>query len=288
VERRGHLVAYSSEAGFAGDEYGMRLREDNGVRIEVLGSDALRELEPDLSPAFTRARVPSVAVLANQTGALVRGLASHVEARGGKLMRANVLGFETNGAQVTGVRTDAGTLPAAAVVVATGAWSAPLARALEDHVCLDTERGYHVEVHHASFGPRVPTLWAEKKLIVTQMDARVRAAGTVELAGLDAPPDWRRAALLLGHLKEMYPALPRGLGIDDAPRVTRWLGFRPSTPDSLPVIGPSARYPNAVYAFGHGHVGLTAAASTGRVVARLLSQQAAEIDLQPFSIARFK
>ena len=137
-------------------------------------------------------------------------------------------------------------------------------------------------------GPRVPTLWNEGKMFATPMEGRVRAAGTVEFAGLEAPPDWRRADLLARQLATMYPRIDQDIKRVGAEHLPRWLGFRPSTPDSLPVIGPASQYPNAIYAYGHGHIGLTAAASTGRVVAALLGGQPTGVDLQPFSIGRFR
>ncbi len=165
----------------------------------------------------------------------------------------------------------------------------------------------------APIGPRAPTLWAEAKIFATPMAGRIRAAGTVELAGLRAPANWRRTDLLARQLARMYPGLApaigkiggwqnsqqdgappgtastecvgTGSGAADTPR--RWLGFRPSTPDSLPVIDRSPRASNVVYAFGHGHIGLTCGPATGRLVASLVTDTPATIDLRPFAITRF-
>jgi D-amino-acid dehydrogenase len=132
--------------------------------------------------------------------------------------------------------------------------------------------------------PRIPTADAEGKFVVTPMEHGIRAAGTVELAGLSAPPDWRRARVLLKHMHRLFPALR-----EDYPeeRITTWMGHRPSLPDSLPVLGRSTRSPDAVYAFGHGHVGMTAAPMTGKVVAELVAGKPASIDVSPFRPDRF-
>jgi D-amino-acid dehydrogenase len=289
LHARGHLIAYTTEAGYQGDTAGMRLRADNGVDIEELGQAALREYEPDLAPAFIRARRIAETGHLTDPGAFTKRLAAEVMARGGRFVQADITGLRKSDARVTGVVTRQGVEPAKAVVIALGAWSAPLARELGDRVLLDTERGYHIEVPGAEYGPRVPTVWNEGKMFATPMQERVRCAGTVEFAGLNAPADWRRTDLLGRQLRKMYPAI--GTDIDrvkkEAGELPRWLGFRPSTPDSLPVIGPSRQFPNAIYAFGHGHIGLTSGAPTAKVVSRLLSGEAVGIDLSPFSIKRF-
>ena len=177
---------------------------------------------------------------------------------------------------------------AGAVVVAAGAWSAPFARQLGDSIVFDTERGYHVEIASPQTMPSRPVMWAEGKLFATPMNGRLRGAGTVELAGLKAPPNWRRADLLLGQLHKMFPGAVAGAKPSQSVDGARWQGFRPSTPDSLPVVGAASKVPNAFYAFGHGHVGLTAAASTGRTIAALVSGERPDIDLSPFSIGRFR
>src|SRR5260370_9512642 len=115
--------------------------------------------------------------------------------------------------------------------------------------------------------PRSPIGSADGKFFATPMDMGLRVAGTVEFAGLDAPPDWRRSRMLLRQLQDMFPALSRDIGDE---RISMWMGFRPSMPASLPVIGPPLRYPNAFHAFGHRHVGLLCAAMAVRLVRRLV------------------
>jgi glycine/D-amino acid oxidase-like deaminating enzyme len=287
IHSQGNLVVYSSTAGFDGDHAAMSLRMDNGVRLESLDTTQLRSLEPNLAPEFTRGYLIRENGYLTDPGAFLKRIADDIQARGVQFRQTDIVGMRHNGARVSAVVTRDGVQPAKAVVIALGAWSGFLARELGDRVFLDTERGYHIEIEGAQTGPVLPTLWSEGKIVATPMQGRIRCAGTVEFAGLHAPPDWRRTTLLTQQLTRMYPALAP-LAKDKGESLPRWLGFRPSTPDSLPVIGPSRRFPNAVYAFGHGHVGLTAGAPTGRLVAELLSDRTPAIDLAPFSIERFR
>ena len=128
--------------------------------------------------------------------------------------------------------------------------------------------------------PRRNIQWSERKFIATPMETGLRIAGTVEIAGLDAPPNYRRADKLLEQGREMFPGLARS-------QVTRWMGHRPCLPDSVPVIGPSPRVRNTYFAFGHGHIGLTCAATTGRMIAELVTSKDPCIDPAPYRIDRF-
>jgi glycine/D-amino acid oxidase-like deaminating enzyme len=285
VHRIGHLFAYTTEAAWQGDEAAMALRASNGVSIETLDTEALHELEPDLAPGFIRGRLVRENGHTSNPGRLVKTLAETVVRRGGRIVEERVVGFEANDTGVSAVRTDRGAYPARAVVLATGAWSKTLARMLGDDVPLDTERGYHVVVHDPESAPRIPTMWVEGKIIATAMEGGLRVAGQVEFAGLDAPPNWGRADVQLDLARKMYPALARE---HPEARLSRWMGFRPSMPDSLPVIGPSTRYANAFHAYGHGHVGMAAGSTTGRVVAEMVSGKRSSIPIEPFSPRRFR
>src|SRR5207237_7123319 len=123
--------------------------------------------------------------------------------RGGEIVRARAIGFRLGGSRLVAIRTDAGELPADAAVVCAGAQSKPLAAALGDRVPLETERGYHLMIRDPEVAPRIPTADADGKFVATPMELGLRFAGTVELAGLAAPPDWRRAQLLLAPGRKM-------------------------------------------------------------------------------------
>jgi len=284
IQRSGLLVVYRSEASFAADAAAMRLRAENGVKIDELSQDELRQIEPTLSPAYTRARFISENGYCKNPLRLSRALAEALVANGGEIRRERAECFVFADGKVEAVLTNTGRVPAAAVVLAAGAHSRSLAAELGEKVPLDTERGYHAMIKAPEIAPRLPIMDAEAKFVATPMEEGLRMAGTVEFAGLEAPPDWRRARVLLRHGQAMFPGLPRTVAED---RVALWMGFRPSMPDSLPVIGRTRRYANACLAFGHGHVGLIGAPMTARVIADIVAGRPPAIDLAPFSAARF-
>ena len=284
VHRAGHLTVYKSEAGFAKDARAMDLRRANGVVVDDLSVDELRQLEPGLSRDFVRGRMIAETGHVGDPYRLVCRLAEAFVRDGGEIRRDSVRGFEFADGAVTGVRGESGVHPAAQIVLAAGAWSKHLALELGDAVPLDTERGYHVVLRDPEIMPRRPISSADGKFFATPMDGGLRVAGTVEFAGLEAPPDWRRSRMLLRQAQDMFPALARDIGDE---RLSLWMGFRPSMPDSLPVIGKSRRHRNVVHAFGHGHVGLIGGAMTGRIVAALVDGAAPPIDIAPFRVERF-
>ena len=244
----------------------------------------MRQLDPNLSREYVKG------VLIRENGhttnphRLVNSLAEAFCRQGGRIERKRAIGFEFNGARLTGIRTENGLLAADAAVIAAGIWSKSLAAGLGDVIPLETERGYHVIIRDPEVAPRIPTADADGKFVATPMETGLRFAGTVELAGLAAPPNWERARLLLRQAHRMYPALKESY-LED--QLSMWMGHRPSTPDSLPVIGRSRRSPDVVYAFGHGHVGMAASPMTGKIVSEIINNQKTSIDIAPFNPARF-
>lgn len=292
IEQRGLLHVYPARADFEADALGWQLRRQEGVAFDTLDAQALRAQEPDLCARYQfGVRVPE-AGHCRHPGAYVSALAAHAQAQGARLATARATGLRLQGGRLLAVETDQGDIACQAAVLAAGAWSAGLAAQAGDRVCLDAERGYHVMLdvqagpgQAAPVGPRTPTMVMDRKLIVHQMAHGLRVAGQVEIAGLEAAPDWRRADILREHVFDLFPALPRAaleLG------AVAWMGRRPSTPDGLPCIGRAAACRDVIHAYGHGHVGLGASARTARVVAQLLAGQAPEIDLAPFSPQRWR
>jgi D-amino-acid dehydrogenase len=284
VRRIGHLFVYRTEQSFRKESLAWTLRRENGTTWDELDADELRQLEPNLSRDYVKG------VLVAENGhtvnphRLVNALADAVRRNGGRIEKRRALGFELDGARLTGIRTDTGVVPADAAVVAAGIWSKPLAATLGDKVPLETERGYHLMIRDPEVSPRIPTADAEGKFVATPMELGLRLAGTVELAGLAAPPNWQRARVLLRHAHRLYPALQQNYPEE---RLSTWMGHRPSLPDSLPVIGRARSTPDVVYAFGHGHVGMVGGPMTGKVAAELVSGLPPSIDVTPFSPTRF-
>lgn len=284
IHQRGHLYVYRSDESLAKEGLAWALRRENGVEIDEFDADELRQLEPTLSRDYVRGLLVRENGHTSNPFGLVSALVEHFRHQGGEIVRARALGFRLEGRRLAAIRTDAGDLPADAAVICAGAYSTPLAAGLGDKVPLETERGYHLMIRDPQVMPRIPTADADGKFVAVPMDTGLRFAGTVELAGLDAPPDWRRASILLEQGRRMLP----GLGTSYAEeRISVWMGHRPSLPDSLPVLGPSSASPDVIYAFGHGHVGMTAAPMTGKIVADLVAGRRQPIDIAPFAAARF-
>jgi D-amino-acid dehydrogenase len=285
VHRLGHLYVYRSAESLAKDRLAWELRRENGVETDEFDADELRQLEPALSRDYIRGvLVRENGHISNPLG-LVQRLLEHFLRSGGELVHAHARGFRLDGRRVAAIQTDAGDLSANAAVVCAGAYSKPLAVALGDRVPLETERGYHLMITDPEVMPRIPTADADGKFVATPMDTGLRFAGTVELAGLAAPPDWRRARILLAQGRKMLPGLAAS---HPGERISVWMGHRPSLPDSLPVLGPSRASPEIFYAFGHGHIGMTAAPMTGKVVADLVAGRPPSIDVAPFAPSRFR
>jgi glycine/D-amino acid oxidase-like deaminating enzyme len=284
VARSGILIAYRSQKSWDADAAAWDIRRRNGTHWEELDTDELRQFDPNLSRDFTRGKLVPGNGHCLDPGGLVAALAEAAQANGATFLRRRATGFSFDGATLRAVQTPEGEVAADTAVIATGAHSKPLAAMLGDKVPLETERGYHAMLRAPEIMPRVPTTDSEGKFVATPMADGVRFAGTVELAGLDAEPDWRRARILLQQASNLYPGLARTYPED---RYTVWMGHRPSLPDSLPVLGPSSRSRDVLYAFGHGHVGMTGGPYTGKVIADLVAGRSAPIDLSPFRAGRF-
>lgn len=280
VVQRGYAWAYESEAAFLGDAFGRRLREERGVRLEIVTGGAVREIEPALS-----ARVSHLVVMPEQGHCpnplrLSRALAERLRGGGAHFVPQEAVDFRLRDGRVTHVVNREGEVETDAVVIAAGAHSAKLTAKLGTRVPLETERGYHVMLQKPSASPGMPIMSAEGKFFATAMEGGLRVAGTVELAGLEALPNYARADSLERGVRRLFPDLTYGA-------VERWMGHRPSLPDSKPVLGRAPKVRNAYFAFGHGHVGLTAAAPTGEIVADLMEGRTPWLDVEPFRADRF-
>jgi D-amino-acid dehydrogenase len=282
ITQEGWLKVYASEAEFAATALDRRLMDRHGVNYRILNRKEVTDLEPNLDPALC-----TIGFHQPESGFVrfPRGLAQayfDAAARRGALhLRQKVRGAARRPGGVT-VHAEGGAKDFDRLVICAGAWSALLAHTLGDRVSLDTERGYHI-----GFGPstatlmRGPVVFPALSMVLSPMHDGIRLVSGDELAGLSAPPDYRRIRALIPRAHRALPALR-----DVAP-ATEWMGFRPSTPDSLPVIGPSARGGEVIHAFGHGHLGLTLSAITARMVADTIADRRAAFDPTPYLAARF-
>jgi len=283
IGQEGWLKVYSSQQEFEATVLDRRLMDRSGVRYQVLDRKAVTDLEPNLDPSLCLiglhqpesgfVRNPAALASAYLEGAMRLGavhLSQHVKgvARGSQ----------------TGVTVHAGDGAQSfdRLVIAAGAWSAKLVRQIGDRVSLDTERGYHIAFGAATGALlRGPVVIPGLSLVLSPMHDGIRLVSGDELAGLKAPPNYARIRALVPSARRALPALA------DRPPVTEWMGFRPSTPDTLPVIGPSPRNGNVFYAFGHGHLGLTMAARTAELVRDAMARGRSQPELAPYLIDRF-
>jgi D-amino-acid dehydrogenase len=280
VRRNGYLYIWETEAQARAAAGLLELRRRLGVRIEDVPTEQLRQLAPALRPGVAKAVLMTDGGHCLNPLGLSQALAARIREGGGEFRRARALGFEFGPEGPSRILTDAGPQQIDDVVIAAGARSRPLAAALGCDAPLDTERGYHVMLPQPGVEPRSAMLFPALGFGATPMAEGFRIAGTVEFGGLEAPPDWRRADALVAHAQRLFP----GLGTEGA---RRWMGYRPSMPDSLPVIGRSPKHANAYFAFGHGHLGLTLAAVTGRLIADLVAGRTPSLDPSPYGIDRF-
>ena len=275
-----YLHVYGSEESYAGAEREWTIRRRHGADFEVLGRGELREAEPDLAPHYVKGVRIRGQGRTLDPGRLIRAYVDRVVANGGELRIAEVTDIEASANRVGAVRTGDGAVEGDAFVLSAGAYSRGLADRLGLGLPLDTERGYHVTCPDPGITVSHTVMEADHKFVANPMAMGVRFAGMVEMAGVDAPPNPRRAEVIERLAKRMYPKLR----LEGA---TRWMGRRPSMPDGLPVIGPSPRHENLWLAFGHGHTGMVAGPMTGRIVAGMITGPMPNIDVTPYRADRF-
>ena len=258
------------------------MRAENGINFEHLqGVDSIVRIQSGLSPQFKFATfVPGWATI-NDPLQLTLRIAECCAKLGVRLRRARVqaLKSETDGVQLQFENNQ--TLRAQRVVVAAGAWSHTLARTLGERIPLETERGYNTTLPPGAGVLNCQLTFPNHGFVMTPIAGGIRVGGAVELAGLHAPPNFKRAEALLRHAKLFMPNLNTEGG-------TQWMGFRPSLPDSLPAIGSARNDNRVIYAFGHGHLGLTQSAATAQLVTQLVEGTMPALDLAPFSPQRYK
>ncbi|MGO8541021.1 NAD(P)/FAD-dependent oxidoreductase [Rhizobium leguminosarum] len=274
----GCLYLYKSEAQFRAADAENGLRERHGVAMERLDRADIQGMEPNLAPLYHKGVLFRDAYVFSSPRQLAFALAEAVISGGGEIVRGEVSAIEPRDNSIC-LRVAGRQILADHAVVAAGAHSRKLTASIGDRVLLDTERGYHVLFPQAGNLLSRPVCYPEHGFYMVPMADGLRAAGTVELGGLAAPLNPKRTAMIRDGVKMLLP--PAGRGSDE------WLGFRPSMPDSLPVIGSSRHLPRVTYAFGHGHLGLTLSALTGYLVSQLVAGQPPAVDLAPLRPDRF-
>ena len=278
--RKGVLIVYPNETYLAENEPIFEMQRRNGVLFETLGQNAVRNLVPDLSTRYQCGVLYTASGQVDDPLAFAKALFQQFERAGGVLKQARATGFRQSGDRVTAVETSAGLEKADLIVLSAGIWSKLLAALLGSRLPLETERGYHVTIAEPGIDVRMAMMIGDIRFAVTPMSMGLRVAGTIEFGGLDAAPNPKRYDALIQNARRVFPELR-------SETQTRWMGHRPSMPDSMPVVGPAPNYANVFFNFGHGHLGLTTAAITGRTVADLAAGRAPLFDPTPFRATRF-
>lgn len=271
-----YVFGYKDRAAYEADRFAWDLRTRRGFDFEPMDAQALAAYDPALAGRFGFAvRCPEHGMITDP-GAYVRALFDHFTAEGGAFLQATVADIRIEAGRAAGVETDKGLVAADEITLTTGAWSGPLAKRLGVTMPLESERGYHLEFVNPTIRPKAPTMVAAGKFVVTPMEGRLRCAGVVEFGGLEAGPSRAPFELLKRQTKALFPDL-------EYDRIDEWMGHRPATTDSLPVIGRAPKAANVWLGYGHQHVGLTGGPKTGRWLAQLLSGATPNVDLSPFA-----
>ena len=274
-----YIYLYTDQNAFNGDAFGWGLRKRHGIEGTNMDRGDLIDFDPGLSETYKFGYALSDHGFIADPGAYVGALAAWFGDQGGRILRAEVNDIETrpDGATIT---ADGQTLDVDRVVLAGGAWSGDLARRLGHRAMLESERGYHVEFTEPSHTPPCPYMIADAKFVATPMDAGVRAAGVVEFGGLKAGPSRAPVRLLERSMRRLYPDFTYA-------SKREWLGHRPATADSLPLLGQSPKSRIVYFAFGHHHVGMTAGPKSGRLIADMIANRRSNVDLSPYRVERF-
>ncbi len=250
------------------------------MRVERLEPEAVYQMEPALARDLAGAYFyPDVGHVADPKR-VCDTVAAQFRAEGGRIARTAVraLAVGSDGRPRLTLHDGAESAFESAVLAA-GIWSSKLVWPLGLRVPLESERGYHLMLPTPGIALRRPVSNGDIRFMMTPLEGGLRLGGTAEFAGLAAAPNWKRAEKFLAPAQSLLPGLS-GAGAKP------WMGHRPSTPDSLPVIGPVRGYPRVLCAFGHGHLGLTLGAITAGLVADLVQGRSSE-DAQPFDPGRF-
>lgn len=280
IRQTGYVVAYATRAALLRDALPWKLRRDRGVLMEELDGAGIRAKVPQLGGGFEAGLyLPEQGFVTNPER-LTKSLAAQFQKDGGKILQRRVLDIDVSPEGPRALVTDAGNMALETLVICAGSHSHEFTAKFGDRVPLEAERGYHVTYSDPRYTLPMPVFLPQQKVFVTPMEMGLRIAGQSEFAGNDADPNYARADVLSKQMQTFFP----GISSVDA---TKWMGRRPSIPDSLPVIGPASKVPNVWYAFGHGHVGLCGGAPTGRALADLIGGRTPSVDMRPFRVTRF-
>lgn len=281
VRTTGALYLYDTERQYHRARTGWRLREEQGVTHDCYEGQALREFQPGISSRIHGGvYAPNFQLVTDPYDFCLR-IHQHLSQRGIDTLYANVTAIRPRAKEVEVLLENAPSIKGTRAVLAAGPWSGALCKPLGDTVRMVGERGYNTTLPKTAFPELDKTFFfGPHGFVIAPLANGIRVGGASEIARLDREPNFRRSEAMLHKAKTLVPALRLMEG-------EQWMGVRPTTTDSLPVIGPATGHPNVIYAFGHGHLGLTQATATAQLVAETLRGKPASVDLAALSVGRF-
>ena len=278
IEKKGIIYIWTNK-NIKSRNIEIKIRDELGIKQKHLTKNEILDLEPNLNPVFDSGVIYEDAMHARDPHGILKKIFELYLKKGGKFVKENVSGLKQISNKETFIQTDTNKYNFEKTVVATGAHSKKLTDQLEENIPLDTERGYHVHFKGMEKLISRPVIFLDRGFGMTPMNQGLRAVGTVELGGLKNPPSKKRIDYIIKCAKELLPQLEKH---DD-----EWLGFRPTLPDFLPILGPSQKNKNIIYAFGHHHLGWTLGAITGKIICGMVAEEKTNLDLSPYSSSRF-
>ena len=272
------LYLYKTEKEFQAAKYSIDLRKNNNVKIKKLNAAEIHEIEPNIAQVYfcglifegSRHTINPIKVSEKIFESFLQNGGSYIN------KKITLINKTVNGITIT---SENNTFDFDKIIISAGSWSRELALMIGDKFPLDTERGYHVLFENEKKLISRPVGWSQSGFYLIQIEEGIRAAGTVEIAGLQKDPNPKRLKMIETESRRIIPALGKVK--------STWLGFRPTLPDSLPVIGQSSKDNNVYYAFGHQHIGWTLGAITGKIMTELVNDRKSNFDISPFNPNRF-
>ena len=271
------LYLYQNETEFLKAKTTNELRQKNGVRIKTLSKNKILDLEPSLAPVFFNGQIFIGSRHTTNPSMISKRIFETFINNGGEFIQSHVDDLTAEDDSVN-LNLNNNNHKFEKVIICAGAWSNNLSKKIGESFPLDTERGYHVMFNNHGLINR-PVGWSQSGFYLVQLEEGLRAAGTVEIAGLSKPENKKRIQMIESQARRLLPQLNEVK--------STWLGFRPTLPDSLPVIGPSKKNKNIIYAFGHQHIGWTLGAVTGKIINSICNDRVPNINIEPFSPSRF-
>ena len=278
VDKKGIIYVWTNK-NLKSREFEIKVRNDLGIKQKLLTQKEVLELEPNLNPVFDAGVIYESAMHARDPHGILKEIFKLFIKKGGKFIQEDIKSLKQIGENETIIRSETEDYRFEKSVIASGAFSKNLTDQLGEKIPLDTERGYHVHFKDMDHLISRPVIFLDKGFGMTPMNQGLRVVGTVELGGLKNPLSKKRIDYLTNCAKELLPQLKEH---DD-----EWLGFRPTLPDFLPIMGPSLKNKNIVYAFGHHHLGWTLGAVTGKIISGIITGEKTNLDLSPYSSKRF-